>query len=104
MFVVFLFLNSNRAAPGNLASDWNVCQAKKRIGHDGYEFDGEEIMGTWCPPMVPGGIPWYFYHLFILVKLPVLTVAAFLAGFPLPFRRKWAMGAHSLLFYGCFCG
>jgi hypothetical protein len=40
------------------------------------------------------GIPWYFYHVAVAVKLPVLTVIGFVAGIPLLFRRKLGDGRY----------
>src|SRR5205085_2066626 len=45
------------------------------------------------------GVPWYFYFVFIAVKLPVATIAAFLVGLPLLFRRKLGDGRYFLLFW-----
>jgi hypothetical protein len=45
------------------------------------------------------GIPWYFYLAFIGVKLPVLTIAGFLTGLPLLFRRRLGDGRYFILFW-----
>jgi hypothetical protein len=96
MFVVFLLLNPTVLLP----ETWHQIgqfAGQKRIGHDGYEF-----MGTLYPHRLTDwfrGIPWYFYHLFILVKLPVLTVAAFVAGLPLIFRRKLGDGRYFIMLW-----
>ena len=61
-----------------------IFAGQKRIGHDGYEFMGSlysHRMTDWL-----AGTPWYLYVVFLAVKLPVLTVAAFVAGLPLLFR------------------
>jgi hypothetical protein len=96
MFAVFLLLNPTVLLP----ETWHqigMFAGQKRIGHDGYEFMGK-IYGHRLTDWFRG-IPWYFYHLFILVKLPVLTVAAFLAGFPLLFRRKLGDGRYFIVLW-----
>jgi len=45
------------------------------------------------------GIPWYFYHVFVAVKLPLLTLAGFLVGLPLIFRRKLGDGRYFILIW-----
>lgn len=96
MFIVFLLLNPTVLLPDT----WHQIgqfAGQKRIGHDGYEF-----MGTLYPHRLTDwfrGIPWYFYHLFIVVKLPILTVAAFLIGLPLLFRRKLGDGRYFLILW-----
>ncbi|MGB7924026.1 MAG: glycosyltransferase family 39 protein [Pyrinomonadaceae bacterium] len=69
----------------------------KRIGHNGYEFMGtiySHKLMDWLK-----GVPWYFYFVFMGVKLPLLTLAAFLTGLPLLFRRKYGDGRYFLLFW-----
>ena len=64
---------------------------------DGYEFMGQVFphkLTDWLH-----GIPWYFYHLFLLVKLPVLTVVSFLIGFPMLFRRRLGDGRYFILLW-----
>ena len=70
---------------------------QKRIGHDAYEFMGKlysHRMTDWL-----AGTPWYFYFVFIAVKLPPLTVASFIVGLPVLFRRKLGDGRYFLLFW-----
>jgi hypothetical protein len=96
MFFIFLVLNPTLLLPDT----WHqigIFAGQKRIGHDAYEF-----MGTLYPHRLTDwlrGIPWYFYHLFLLVKLPVLTVAGFLVGLPLLFRRKIGDGRYFLILW-----
>ena len=96
MLVAFLLLNPTVLLPDT----WHQISqfaGQKRIGHDGYEFMGtlySHKLTDWFR-----GIPWYFYHLFIIVKLPVLTVAAFLVGLPLIFRRKLGDGRYFVLLW-----
>ena len=96
MFVVFLLLNPTVLLP---ASWHQMTQfaSQQRIGHDGLEFMGRlysHKLTDWFR-----GLPWYFYHLFILVKLPVLTVAGFLVGLPLIFRRKLGDGRYFIILW-----
>jgi hypothetical protein len=69
----------------------------KRIGHDGYEFMGtvySHKLMDWLK-----GVPWYFYFVFMGVKLPLPTLAAFLVGLPALCRRKLGDGRFFLLFW-----
>jgi hypothetical protein len=96
MFVVFLLLNPTILFPAT----WHQMSqfaGQKRIGHDAYEFMGKLYTHRFTDWL--GGIPWYFYHLLIIVKLPVLTVVAFLAGLPLIFRRKLGDGRYFLILW-----
>jgi len=44
-------------------------------------------------------VPVYFYFVYTAVKLPVLTVIAFVIGLPLLFRRKLGDGRYFILFW-----
>ena len=96
MGIVFVLLNPTILLPDT----WHqigMFAGQKRIGHDGYEFMGKVYshrLTDWL-----NGIPWYFYHLFLLIKLPVLTVAGFLVGLPLIFRRKFGDGRYFILIW-----
>jgi hypothetical protein len=96
MFFVFVLLNPTILFPAT----WHQMgqfAGQKLIGHDGYEF-----MGTLYPHRLTDwlrGIPWYFYHVFLVVKLPVLTVIGFLVGFVLLFRRRLGDGRYFLLLW-----
>lgn len=96
MGIVFVILNPTILLP---ASWHQMLQfaGQKRIGHDGYEFMGKlysHLQTDWVR-----GIPWYFYHVFLVIKLPLLTVAGFLAGFPLLLRRKLGDGRYFILLW-----
>jgi hypothetical protein len=70
---------------------------QKLIGHDAYEFMGQlysHRMTDWLK-----GTPWYFYHVFVAVKLPLLTVAGFVIGLPLLFRRKLGDGRYFIMLW-----
>ncbi len=96
MGVVFVILNPTILFPAT----WHQMgqfAGQKLIGHDGYEFMGAlytHRLTDWLR-----GIPWYFYHLFLLVKLPVLTVVSFLIGLPLLFRRRLGDGRYFILLW-----
>jgi len=70
----------------------------KQVGHDSYEFMGtlyHHRLTDWL-----NGVPWYFYLVFTAVKLPPLTVVAFVVSLPLLFRRHpLGDGRYFLLFW-----
>jgi hypothetical protein len=70
---------------------------EKRIGHDSYEFLGRlyrNQMSLWLR-----GSPWYFYYVFVGVKLPVPVILGFVVGLPLLFWRRLGDGRYFLLFW-----
>jgi hypothetical protein len=94
MGVVFVILNPPILFPATL-HQMRMFAGQKLVGHDGYEFMGKlysHKLTDWLQ-----GIPWYFYHVFLLVKLPVLTVVGFLVGLPLLIRRKTGDGRYFLI-------
>jgi hypothetical protein len=91
MGLTFVVLNPTILLPATWRQ-MGLFAGQKLIGHDGYEFMGQlysHRMTDWLK-----GIPWYFYHLMVGVKLPVLTVIGFLIGTPLLFRRKLGDGRY----------
>jgi hypothetical protein len=91
MGLTFVLLNLTILLPATWRQ-MGLFAGQKLIGHDGYEFMGQlysHRMTDWLK-----GIPWYFYHLMVGVKLPVLTVIGFLIGTPLLFRRKLGDGRY----------
>ena len=84
-----------------LPSTWHeILHFASRKGRDSYEFMGRlysHEVGSWFR-----GLPWYFYGLFFAVKLPLLTLVAFVIGLPLLFRRKLGDGRYFLLFWMFF--
>jgi 4-amino-4-deoxy-L-arabinose transferase-like glycosyltransferase len=96
MCAVFLLLSPTALLPATWR-EMGIFAGQRRIGHDGYEFMGSlysHRMTDWL-----AGTPWYLYGVFLAVKLPVLTVAAFVAGLPLLFRRKLGDGRYFILFW-----
>jgi len=96
MCSVFLLLSPTALLPATWR-EMGIFAGQKRIGHDGYEFMGSlysHRMTDWL-----AGTPWYLYVVFLAVKLPVLTVVAFVAGLPLLFRRKLGDGRYFVLFW-----
>jgi hypothetical protein len=96
MGIVFVILSPTILFPDT----WHQMRqfaGQKLIGHDGYEFMGKlysHRLTDWLQ-----GIPWYFYHVFVAVKLPSLAVAGFLVGLPLLFRRKLGDGRYFLILW-----
>ncbi|MDQ3668290.1 MAG: glycosyltransferase family 39 protein [Acidobacteriota bacterium] len=96
MCAVFLLLSPTALLPATWR-EMGIFAGQKRIGHDGYEFMGSlysHRMTDWLE-----GTPWYLYVVFLAVKLPVLAVAAFVAGLPFLFRRKIGDGRYFILFW-----
>jgi hypothetical protein len=96
MGIVFVILNPTILFPDT----WHQMgqfASQKLIGHDGYEFMGKIYSHRFTDWLQ--GIPWYFYHVFLAVKLPLLTVAGFLVGLPLLFRRKLGDGRYFLILW-----
>ena len=96
MGVVFLVLNPTILLPETW-KQMGLFAGGKRIVHDGYEFMNQlytQRFADWL-----NGIPAYFYVVFTVVKLPVLTVVGFVIGLPLLFRRKLGDGRYFLLFW-----
>jgi predicted membrane-bound dolichyl-phosphate-mannose-protein mannosyltransferase len=95
MCIVFLICNPTILLPGTLHE--MKAFAGERIGHDSYEFMGQlypHKMTDWFK-----GVPWYFYFFLIAVKLPLPTLAGFIIGMPLLFRRRLGDGRFFLLFW-----
>ncbi|HEV2829998.1 MAG TPA: glycosyltransferase family 39 protein, partial [Pyrinomonadaceae bacterium] len=68
MFVMFVLLSPTILFPATWRQMGQFA-GQKLIGHDGYEFMGRlypHRLTDWL-----NGIPWYFYHVFLIVKLPL---------------------------------
>ena len=96
MGIVFLILSPTVLLPETWRQ-MGLFAGGKRVSHDGYEFMNQlytQRFADWLK-----GIPVYFYLVFTAVKLPLLTVAGFVVGLPLLFRRKLGDGRYFLLFW-----
>jgi hypothetical protein len=96
MGVVFLILSPTILLP----ETWHqmgLFAGSKRVSHDAYEFMGKlypQRLDDWLR-----GIPVYFYAVYTWVKLPLLSVIAFIIGLPLLFRRKLGDGRYFIIFW-----
>lgn len=96
MGMVFILLNPPILFPDTW-TQMKQFAGQKLVGHDGYEFMGKlysHKMTDWL-----NGTPWYLYYIFVLVKLPLLTLGGFLVGLPLLFRRKLGDGRYFILIW-----
>ena len=96
MGAVFLLLSPTVLLPDTWRQ-MGLFAGQKLVGHDGYEFMGQIYSHRWSDWL--RGTPWYFYLVFTWVKLPLLTLAGLLVGFPLLFRRKLGDGRYLVLFW-----
>jgi hypothetical protein len=96
MGVTFLICNPTILLPGTW-HEMKLFAGEGRIGHDSYEFMGSlyrNQLTLWLK-----GSPWYFYFVFMGVKLSLPIVIAFLVGLPLLFRKQLGDGRFFLLFW-----
>lgn len=96
MGVTFLILNPTILLPDTWR-EMMKFSSENRIGHDSYEFMGilyRNQMSAWL-----AGVPWTFYYVFIAVKISLLTLALFLGGIPLAFRKRMGDGRFLLFFW-----
>jgi len=96
MGIVFLILSPTVLLPETWRQ-MGLFAGGKRVSHDGYEFMNKlytQRFDDWF-----NGIPVYFYVVLTAVKLPLLTLAGFVVGLPLLFRRKLGDGRYFLLFW-----
>lgn len=94
--LTFLICNPTILLPGTW-HEMKIFAGEKRIGHDSYEFMGtlyRNQMTLWVK-----GSPWYFYFVFMAVKLSLPVLIAFIIGLPLLFRKKLGDGRYLLLFW-----
>jgi hypothetical protein len=96
MGVAFVIFNPTILLPGTW-HEMRVFAGEQRIGHDSYEFMGtlyRNQMTLWLK-----GSPWYFYYVFMGVKMSLPVVVAFLVGLPLLFRKRLGDGRFFILFW-----
>ena len=96
MTLAFLACNPTILLPATW-HEMRVFAGERRIGHDSYEFLGtlnRNQMTLWL-----NGSPWYFYYVFMAVKLPPLTVVSFCVGLPLLFKKRLGDGRFFVLFW-----
>lgn len=96
MGVAFLLCNPAILLPDTWRAMLSFA-SYKLVGHDSYEFMGRLYMHRFTDWL--GGVPWYFYFVFTGVKLPLLTLAAFLIGLPQLFRRRMGDGRYFILIW-----
>jgi predicted membrane-bound dolichyl-phosphate-mannose-protein mannosyltransferase len=99
MGAAFLVCNPTILLPGTWY-EMRIFAGERRIGHDSYEFMGtlyRNQMTLWLK-----GSPWYFYYVFMGVKIPLLTIAAFVAGLPLLFTKRLGDGRFFVLWWMFF--
>lgn len=92
--VAFVICNLTILLPGTW-TEMRAFASERRISHDAYEY-----VGNLYPNQITywlRGVPWTFFFLFTLVKIPLLTLTGLLAGLPLLFRRKLGDGRYLLL-------
>ena len=85
LVTAFVVFNSATFVPQTLRylSKW---VNEDLLTHHGYVVMGQMFMNDMS--QTPGGNPWYFYYLFMLVKLPLPILVAFLVGLVEIFRRR----------------
>jgi hypothetical protein len=94
--VAFLLCNPAILLP----STWHEIRlftAEKRIAHDAYEFMGTlygNQVGLWFK-----GAPWYFYFVFMAVKLSLPVLIGFALGLPNIFKKKLGDGRILIWFW-----
>jgi hypothetical protein len=96
MGLAFLVCNPTILLPGTW-HEMRVFAGENRIGHDSYEFLGHlyrNQMTLWLR-----GSPWYFYYVFMGVKLATPVVVAFIIGLPQLFRKRLGDGRYFILFW-----
>ncbi len=94
--VSFLIFNPTILLPGTW-HEMKIFAGEKRIGHDSYEFMGSlyrNQMTLWLK-----GSPWYFYYVFMGVKISLPVIIGFLIGLPLLFRKSLGDGRFFILFW-----
>jgi predicted membrane-bound dolichyl-phosphate-mannose-protein mannosyltransferase len=95
----FLICNPAILLPGTW-HEMRLFAGEHRIGHDSYEFMGQlypNQLTLWLK-----GSPWYFYFVFMGVKMSLPVVASFLVGLAFLFRKRLGDGRFFILFWMLF--
>ncbi|MDT5059829.1 MAG: Dolichyl-phosphate-mannose-protein mannosyltransferase [Acidobacteriota bacterium] len=96
MGIAFVIFNPTILLPGTW-HEMRVFAGEQRIGHDSYEFMGtlyRNQMTLWLK-----GSPWYFYFVFMGVKISLPVILGFLIGLPLLFTKRLGDGRFFILFW-----
>ena len=96
MGATFLLCNPAIVLPGTWREILKFA-GEHRIGHDAYEFMGRLYHNQ--ATLWLRGSPWYFYYVFMGVKMPVLEVIAFAVGLVLLFGKRFGDGRFFVLFW-----
>lgn len=85
MLLAFALFNPSAFFPQTWRYLWKYVN-EEFLTHHGYFMMDRLYLNDLS--QTPGGTPWYFYPLFIALKLPLPVLAAFLIGFVEIFRRR----------------
>ena len=85
MFLTFIAFNPAMFVPQTWRYVWKYVK-EELITHHGYLVMGNLYHNDMT--QTPGGPPWYYYFVFLGVKVPLPVVAAFLIGLVEIFRRR----------------
>jgi hypothetical protein len=99
MGAAFLICNPAILLPGTW-HEMKLFAGEQRIGHDSYEFMGtlyRNQLTLWLK-----GSPWYFYFVFMGVKMSLPVIGGFLVGLPILFRKRLGDGRFFILFWMLF--
>jgi hypothetical protein len=96
MGAAFLLCNPTVLLPGTWY-EMKLFAGEHRIGHDSYEFMGKLYRNQFT--LWLKGVPWYFYYVFMGIKLPLPILAAFIVGLPVLFLKRLGDGRFFILFW-----
>ncbi len=96
MGMAFVVLNPTILLPGTW-HEMKMFAGEKRLGHDGFEFMGQLYRNQFTQWL--DGVPWYFYYVFMGIKLPVPALLAFVAGLPFVFLKRLGDGRFFIIFW-----
>jgi predicted membrane-bound dolichyl-phosphate-mannose-protein mannosyltransferase len=93
MSIVFVIMSPTIFLPETWKSMANFSSSRA-MGHDSYEFIGRlypHRFSDWLR-----GEPWYFYFVLLATKLPLLSVASFIVGCVLMWKKRIGDGRYFL--------